>query len=606
MNLPIFLLKVRDNVIIEDDIQLVEYELKNLFGQDVYAYQNVSDALSNEGLNSVLVSIPALSCSFREGGVGTFVARNPRVNLEELVRRLGYIQEIIIVAQGRDSNELLAYHNKHPWNSRIINVGNYIVLRIIPLFCLLELADGVLQYAHSGDDIPALLDTLVAALLSEKLTVSSMLKNVLTRKTSTYLGHDLHIYKAKFFPRMVRSLINAHLLDLSDKILLDPFVGSGTALLEAQTMGLRSIGIDLDPLCVAISQAKAELVFHDPAQFANTHEQLKSFITEHSLRYNFGLFEGKTKSIETFRLPSFIREKLPESQAREIENDVSLIKTAIKRAVKEVETATLLKIALSDAISRKLRLRFLGTGHGRFAIEMRKDRVLELFLSHVHQIRKILIALHYVNTRFGLQVNKLAQVFRGNALATGLESNSVDLIITSPPYLPAASGRESYVLGKAASLLALELVREEDLHRLNDELMGSMSTTNMCGTGPLPEKAITFIEWLQQDMIRNIKAEPTLRYYSDLRKALEEFRRVLKPGGVCAVVVAKAHTFYRYKNREILYILDNAEIVKEIGQMVGLEFLKFIHLKLDKVNVLARPRSRDEYFESIVIFKKIK
>jgi site-specific DNA-methyltransferase (adenine-specific) len=46
---------------------------------------------------------------------------------------------------------------------------------------------------------------------------------------------------------------------------LDPFCGSGTTLLEARLSGRPSIGIDLNPLAVALAQAKAQSVTLDDA-----------------------------------------------------------------------------------------------------------------------------------------------------------------------------------------------------------------------------------------------------------------------------------------------------------------------------------------------------
>lgn len=54
--------------------------------------------------------------------------------------------------------------------------------------------------------------------------------------TNAYAFHNLYPYKGKFYPRVVRTLINAFKLN-SDSLLLDPFNGSGTATHEASLMG---------------------------------------------------------------------------------------------------------------------------------------------------------------------------------------------------------------------------------------------------------------------------------------------------------------------------------------------------------------------------------
>lgn len=186
MKLPIFILKVRENVIVEDDIQLARYELANLFAGKILAYRNMSEALQEHGLSDLVTTIPALGAPFRGNGVGAFVATEPRISLQDLVRRLSYIQEAVVVDQGKRANsDLQALYDKHRWNSRIAIAGQYTILRIIPMFCLLECADVVLRYARCEKEIPALLDALVTTLLSERLVASSVLSEVPTRKSST-------------------------------------------------------------------------------------------------------------------------------------------------------------------------------------------------------------------------------------------------------------------------------------------------------------------------------------------------------------------------------------------------------------------------------------
>lgn len=80
--------------------------------------------------------------------------------------------------------------------------------------------------------------------------------------TNAYAFHNLYPYKGKFYPRVVRTLINAFGLD-ENSLLLDPFNGSGTTTHEASLMGIKSVGIDITPMGVILAQLKNDLLFLD-------------------------------------------------------------------------------------------------------------------------------------------------------------------------------------------------------------------------------------------------------------------------------------------------------------------------------------------------------
>jgi hypothetical protein len=71
------------------------------------------------------------------------------------------------------------------------------------------------------------------------------------------LTHPLHTYPARLHPATARALVGI----VADRarpraVLVDPFCGSGTALVEARAAGLRAIGTDLSPLAALIARAK--------------------------------------------------------------------------------------------------------------------------------------------------------------------------------------------------------------------------------------------------------------------------------------------------------------------------------------------------------------
>jgi len=78
--------------------------------------------------------------------------------------------------------------------------------------------------------------------------------------TNAYAFHNLYPYKGKFYPRVVRTLINAFKLN-NNSLLLDPFNGSGTTTHEASLMGIKSVGIDVTPMGIVLSKLKSDLLF---------------------------------------------------------------------------------------------------------------------------------------------------------------------------------------------------------------------------------------------------------------------------------------------------------------------------------------------------------
>lgn len=85
----------------------------------------------------------------------------------------------------------------------------------------------------------------------------------LRERDTTKHVHRLHPYKGKFIPQLVEYFIDDHTDDFKTQsffkkgdIILDPFSGSGTTLVQAHELGIHSIGVDISKFNCMITDAK--------------------------------------------------------------------------------------------------------------------------------------------------------------------------------------------------------------------------------------------------------------------------------------------------------------------------------------------------------------
>ena len=197
-----------------------------------------------------------------------------------------------------------------------------------------------------------------------------------------YATHGLFPYRGKFHPQLIKALINIIGIKKGETI-LDPMCGSGTANIEAALMGINSYAIDLSPFCRFMTKVKYE-------SLSMNTELLKGFSNKSEQLFNFfNVDDVKTQ----------------------------LQKSSDNEKLKVYELALL---AFLDSLGYSKRV--VNSSHKQLFTKVLK-RYEDTVVNFVLNSSKYICDLGIVNI-----------LENATAMESPLEDNSIDGVVTSPPY----------------------------------------------------------------------------------------------------------------------------------------------------------------------------
>lgn len=331
-----------------------------------------------------------------------------------------------------------------------------------------------------------------------------------------------HIRPVHPFPaRMAPSIVWDCLPKTNSPLtILDPMSGSGTTLVCARAKGHYAIGYDTDPLALLIARAwcsdiDAEGVNRRAALvLERARNQADKLYCEEA--YPKGAGE-KTRHFIDFWFDNENRRQL------------TALSTCIKRVRSESE-----RILLWCAFSRLIITKSAGVSLAMDVSHSRPHKVYQT--APIRPFDKFLNSVEYVVKNSPFQIsdkpkrsNPLADIRMGDARCLPIDSKSVDMIITSPPYLNAID----YLRGHKLSLVWMGHCIE-NIRVLRSENIGSEKSSH-----PQVEKAIHETVGVMGEFsnLDNRRIGMMRRYAYDMNNVLRECARVLKNDGQAIFVV---------------------------------------------------------------------
>ena len=330
-----------------------------------------------------------------------------------------------------------------------------------------------------------------------------------------------HIRPVHPFPARMAPSIVWDCLPPTDKPLkiLDPMSGSGTTLVCARKKGHHAIGFDTDPLALLIAKVWCSDVDLYPLKQRDiiVLDRAKQMVKQidYDNAYPNGA-DDETRQFIDFWFDNENRRQL------------SALSRCIARVSSESE-----RILLWCAFSRLIITKSVGVSLAKDVSHSRPHKTYEI--APVLPFEKYLKAVEYIIkiSPFHINENKKkyprVNIQMGDARRLPIRSKSIDMVITSPPYLNAID----YLRGHKLSLVWMGHCIAEIRH-LRSENIGSETSNYLQIDLEISNARKMMGECSNLDNRRNRMLS---RYTHDMNEVLGECARVLKKNGRAIFVV---------------------------------------------------------------------
>lgn len=396
-------------------------------------------------------------------------------------------------------------------------------------------------------------------------------------------AHDWYRFILSYPPHLVQTYLEQFGLEPGQQV-LDPFCGTGTTVVECKKQGIASVGVEANPMAwfagsvkvdwtppatalqaiaIAIGDATTHALAQPPADLLTLPEAAQQVILANSI--------SPLPLHKTLVLLHHLRQQAPPSLQRHLE--LALAKAVV------------------TAISN---LRFgpeVGVGKAKadapvVASWLAEVEAIAADLPYLQQLPLTPATIHHADSRQLLSV---------------LAPNSIDAVITSPPY----PNEKDYTRTTRLESVLLGFIRNKaELRSLKQNLLRSNSRNVY--------KADTDDQWIahhtevqrlaQEIETRRIELGKTSGferlyhravrlYFGGMAKHLADLRTVLRPGAQLAYVVGDQKSYLQV-------LIRTGELLADIAQALGYEVVN-----IDLFRTRAATKIKEQMREEVVVLR---
>ncbi|MBB4216261.1 DNA modification methylase [Rhizobium sp. BK212] len=324
--------------------------------------------------------------------------------------------------------------------------------------------------------------------------------------------HGLHRYPAKFIPQIPRWAIKE--LSRPGEVVLDPFMGSGTTIVESLLADRVAHGIDLDPLACLIAQAKTAQA--NRLELRHLQEQLASSVLREE--DNLIVPMAGVKNFEhwfsraTWGTLQNIRNKILTLDCSEESRAFLLcVFSSILRRVSNADDQT-----QKTYVSGTLRKNPPAARPTFF-------RALERAINSLDS--------------FGVRASEThAHIHRASATAMPIADQSIDLIVTSPPYLDSVDYMYNMMVEYFWLGDVLGIPHRKDFNAARKLSVGGKKSQISLPPPSCVSELIDFNE------LPDYRKAAAASYFSSMDEHFREAARVLKTGRQYVLVIGNSQT----------------------------------------------------------------